>query len=113
MSTDYCIRLERGPERHPSEQVLRAIAGALRLNDAAAAHLFRLDLSVFGTAAAATTVAPELLRLMDGKRAVPAFVVGAAVRPVDRAPAVDAGCGLPRAHRPDGRPLRLPWGPGS
>ncbi|MFJ1648545.1 helix-turn-helix domain-containing protein [Streptomyces sp. NPDC088258] len=78
MSTDYYIRLEQGRERHPSEQVLRAIAGALRLDDAAAAHLFRLGLSVFGTPAATTTVAPELLRLMDGMRDTPAFVVGAA-----------------------------------
>ncbi|MBC3839198.1 helix-turn-helix domain-containing protein [Streptacidiphilus sp. 4-A2] len=78
VSTDYYIRLEQGRERHPSEQVLRAIAGALRLNDAAAAHLFRLGLPVFGTAAAATTVAPQLLRLMDGMRDLPAFVVGSA-----------------------------------
>ncbi len=78
VSTDYYIRLEQGRERHPSEQVLRAIAGALRLDETAAAHLFRLGRSVFGTAAAATTVAPELLRLMDGMREVPAFVVGAA-----------------------------------
>ncbi|MFF7331900.1 helix-turn-helix domain-containing protein [Streptomyces sp. NPDC008150] len=78
MSTDYYIRLEQGRERRPSEQVLRAIAGALRLDDAAAAHLFRLGLSVFGTAAASTSVAPELLRLMDGMRDVPAFVVGVA-----------------------------------
>ncbi|MCK7624519.1 helix-turn-helix transcriptional regulator [Streptomyces sp. RS10V-4] len=78
MSTDYYIRLEQGRERHPSEQVLRAIAGALRLNDAAATHLFRLGLSVFETTATTANVAPELLRLMDGMREVPAFVVGAA-----------------------------------
>ncbi|WP_030907450.1 helix-turn-helix domain-containing protein [Streptomyces sp. NRRL F-5126] len=78
MSTDYYIRLEQGRERHPSEQVLRAIAGALRLDDAASAHLFRLGLSVVGTPAAPATVAPELLRLMDGMRDAPAFVVGAA-----------------------------------
>jgi len=78
VSTDYYVRLEQGRERHPSEQVLRAIAGALRLDDEAAAHLFRLGLSVFKTAAAATSVAPQLLRLMDGMRDVPAFVVGAA-----------------------------------
>ncbi|WP_405755614.1 helix-turn-helix transcriptional regulator [Streptomyces sp. NBC_01411] len=78
VSTDYYIRLEQGRERHPSEQVLRAIAGAVRLDAAAADHLFRLGLSVFGTAAAVRTVAPELLRLMDGMREVPAFVVGAA-----------------------------------
>ncbi|MCX5386003.1 helix-turn-helix transcriptional regulator [Streptomyces sp. NBC_00083] len=78
MSTDYYIRLEQGRERRPSEQVLRAIAGTLRLDDAASAHLFRLGLSVGGTVAATTTVAPELLRLMDGMKGAPAFVVGAA-----------------------------------
>ncbi|MER0484595.1 helix-turn-helix transcriptional regulator [Streptomyces sp. Edi2] len=78
VSTDYYIRLEQGRERNPSEQVLRAIAAALRLDGAAAGHLFRLGLPVFATAAAAPTVAPELVRLMDGMRDVPAFVVGAA-----------------------------------
>ncbi|GAA2622549.1 hypothetical protein GCM10009863_40780 [Streptomyces axinellae] len=34
VSTDYYIRLEQGRERHPSEQVLRAIAGALGLDGA-------------------------------------------------------------------------------
>ncbi|WP_307071499.1 MULTISPECIES: helix-turn-helix domain-containing protein [unclassified Streptomyces] len=79
VSTDYYIRLEQGRERHPSDQVLRSIAGALRLDDDAAAHLFRLGLPVFGTRAAASpTVAPELVRLMDGMPDVPAFLVGAA-----------------------------------
>lgn len=78
VSTDYYIRLEQGRERSPSEQVLRTIAAALRLDGAAAGHLFRLGLPVFATASAAPTVAPELARLMDGMRDVPAFVVGAA-----------------------------------
>ncbi|MBD0694608.1 helix-turn-helix domain-containing protein [Streptomyces sp. CBMA123] len=78
VSTDYYIRLEQGRERNPSEQVLRAIAAALRLDGTAAGHLFRLGLPVFATAAAAPAVAPELSRLMDGMRDVPAFVVGAA-----------------------------------
>ncbi len=78
VSTDYYIRLEQGRERNPSEQVLRAIAAALRLDGAAAGHLFRLGLPVFAAAAAAPAVAPELVRLMHGMRDVPAFVVGAA-----------------------------------
>lgn len=79
VSTDYYIRLEQGRERHPSDQVLRSIAGALRLDDDAAVHLFRLGLPVFGgRAAAAPTAAPELVRLMDGMPDVPAFLVGAA-----------------------------------
>ncbi|MCO5971228.1 helix-turn-helix domain-containing protein [Actinoallomurus soli] len=79
VSTDYYMRLEQGRERHPSDQVLRAIAGALRLDEATAEHLFRLGMPAFGTTVStSTTVAPELLRLMDGMRDVPAFVVGAA-----------------------------------
>ncbi|MFF0344768.1 helix-turn-helix domain-containing protein [Kribbella sp. NPDC004875] len=79
VSTDYYMRLEQGRERHPSDQVLRSIASALRLDDAAAAHLFRLGLPVFGAGAAAPlTVAPELVRLMDSMPEVPAFLVGAA-----------------------------------
>ncbi|MCQ8836396.1 helix-turn-helix domain-containing protein [Streptomyces malaysiensis] len=79
VSTDYYIRLEQGRERHPSDQVLRSIACALRLDDAAAAHLFRLGLPVFGARAATSlTVAPELTRLMDGMPDVPTFLVGAA-----------------------------------
>ncbi|MCF6427216.1 MULTISPECIES: helix-turn-helix domain-containing protein [Amycolatopsis] len=79
VSTDYYIRLEQGRERHPSDQVLRSIASALRLDDAAAAHLFRLALPVFGASSVTSlTVAPELVRLMDGMPDVPAFLVGAA-----------------------------------
>ncbi|MCC9309601.1 helix-turn-helix transcriptional regulator [Kitasatospora sp. RB6PN24] len=78
VSTDYYIRLEQGRERNPSEQVLRAIAAALRLDGAAAGHLFRVGLPVFAAAAAVPTVAPELVRLMHGMRDVPAFVIGAA-----------------------------------
>ncbi|MER7246989.1 helix-turn-helix domain-containing protein [Kribbella sp. NPDC000426] len=79
VSTDYYMRLEQGRERHPSDQVLRSIARALRLDDAEPAHLFRLGLPVFGAGAAAPlTVAPELVRLMDGMPDVPAFLLGAA-----------------------------------
>ncbi|MFJ3889837.1 helix-turn-helix transcriptional regulator [Streptomyces sp. H23] len=79
VSTDYYIRLEQGRERRPSDQVLRSIACALRLDDAAAAHLFRLGLPVFGARAATSlTIAPELLRLMESVPDMPAFLVGAA-----------------------------------
>lgn len=79
VSTDYYIRLEQGRERHPSEQVLQAIARALRLDDDAAAHLFRLGLPArWPSAQPTTTVSPDLRRLMDGMREVPAFVVGSA-----------------------------------
>jgi transcriptional regulator with XRE-family HTH domain len=78
VSTDYYIRLEQGRERHPSDQVLRAIAGALRLDGPATAHLFRLGLPGLEAVPADSGVAPELLRLMDGLLEVPAFVLGPA-----------------------------------
>jgi transcriptional regulator with XRE-family HTH domain len=42
VSTDYYMRLEQGRERHPSQQVLEAVARALRLDDEAVAHLYRV-----------------------------------------------------------------------
>ncbi|HWC82397.1 MAG TPA: helix-turn-helix transcriptional regulator [Pseudonocardiaceae bacterium] len=39
VSTDYYIRLEQGRDRHPSPQVVEALAAALRLADEAAAYL--------------------------------------------------------------------------
>jgi transcriptional regulator with XRE-family HTH domain len=42
VSSDYYIRLEQGRDRHPSEQVLDALARALQLDDDAAAHLRHL-----------------------------------------------------------------------
>ncbi|MGW4393807.1 helix-turn-helix domain-containing protein [Amycolatopsis nivea] len=78
VSTDYYIRLEQGRERHPSEQVLQAIARALRLDEAAAGHLFRLGLPTPAPATATATVSAELLRLLDNLQDVPAFVVGPA-----------------------------------
>lgn len=42
VSVDYLTRLEQGRELHPSAAVLNALARALDLDDAAAAHLFAL-----------------------------------------------------------------------
>ncbi|MBP2708363.1 helix-turn-helix domain-containing protein [Microbispora sp. RL4-1S] len=42
VSSDYYVRLEQGRDRHPSEQVLTAIAGALRLDEDATAYLLQL-----------------------------------------------------------------------
>ncbi|MYW02801.1 helix-turn-helix transcriptional regulator, partial [Streptomyces sp. SID3343] len=39
VSTDYYVRLEQGRERNPSDQVVDALAAALRLNDEEAGHL--------------------------------------------------------------------------
>lgn len=42
ISTDYYLRLEQGRDRHPSGQVQKALARALRLDSVAAAYLHRL-----------------------------------------------------------------------
>jgi len=42
ISTDYYLRLEQGRDTHPSDQVLDALARALRLDPAGAAYLRRL-----------------------------------------------------------------------
>jgi hypothetical protein len=42
VSTDYYVRLEQGRERHPSAQVLEAIARVLQLRDEEADHLHGL-----------------------------------------------------------------------
>ncbi|HVT70828.1 MAG TPA: helix-turn-helix transcriptional regulator [Trebonia sp.] len=42
ISAEYYTRLEQGHDKHPSEQVLTAIARALQLDEPSAAHLFGL-----------------------------------------------------------------------
>ena len=42
LSADYYMRLEQGRDRHPSEQVIDALARALRLDADATQHLHRL-----------------------------------------------------------------------
>lgn len=77
VSTDYYVRLEQGRERHPSQQVLEAIARALRLDEDAARHLFRIGLPAPRVAAPVVTeVAAPLRQLLDQMHGVPAFVVG-------------------------------------
>lgn len=45
VSSDYYVRLEQGRDRHPSEQVLLSIAGALQLDEEATAYLIQLAAS--------------------------------------------------------------------
>jgi transcriptional regulator with XRE-family HTH domain len=79
VSTDYYVRLEQGRERHPSAQVLDALAGGLALDDDAVAHLHRLARPAPGgrrRARRREQVGPNLLRLMDGWPGTPAVVLG-------------------------------------
>lgn len=80
VSADYYTRLEQGRERHPSEQVLDAIARALHLDEHATAHLFALVMPVPKASphASPRTVHPQVRTLMENFIGVPAMVVGPA-----------------------------------
>ncbi len=76
LSTDYYIRLEQGRERHPSQQVVRALSAALQLSDAQDEHLHRLaGLAAQGPAAPAGGVEPALADLMDSLADAAAFIL--------------------------------------
>ncbi|MFJ3308390.1 helix-turn-helix transcriptional regulator [Streptomyces sp. NPDC086549] len=82
VSTDYYMRLEQGRERHPSQQVLEAVAKALRLDDEAVAHLFRVATPTARRTRRARRVervSPHLRRLLDTWSHTPAFVLGNAL----------------------------------
>jgi transcriptional regulator with XRE-family HTH domain len=79
VSADYYVRLEQGRERHPSEQVIEALARALQLDDDATAHLHELARPAPRRRRAARRTErtrPELLRLMEAWPQTPAMVTG-------------------------------------
>jgi transcriptional regulator with XRE-family HTH domain len=79
VSADYYVRLEQGRERHPSEQVIDALARALQLDDDATAHLHDLARPAprrRRSARRTERVRPELLRLMEAWAHTPAMVTG-------------------------------------
>lgn len=76
MSADYYTRLEqqRGPQ--PSEQMLAALARALRLTDSERDYLFRISGRNAPTpVVAATHVAPALQRVLDRLSDTPAMIL--------------------------------------
>ncbi|XRQ05663.1 helix-turn-helix transcriptional regulator [Actinomadura welshii] len=79
ISVDYYVRLEQGRATQPSPEVLDALAGALRLDEAERRYL--VTLAGAGTRGAAANarngalpVSPLLRRLLDGMAGFPAFV---------------------------------------
>ncbi len=81
ISVDYYTRLEQGRERHPSRQVLDALAATLALDEDGRDHLFRLAGLAPGRPAERPppTVHPDLVRLMEAWPATPALVLGPAL----------------------------------
>ncbi|MEV4176473.1 helix-turn-helix transcriptional regulator [Nonomuraea sp. NPDC049709] len=79
VSTDYYVRLEQGRERHPSAQVVDALARVLELEEDAVAYLHRLARPATGRrrpAARREQVSPNLLRMMASWPHTPAVVLG-------------------------------------
>ena len=78
VSADYYIRLERGNLAGVSEQVLDALARALRLDEAERAHLFDLARAAAGPVrgsrrTAVSKVRPGVLRILESVSG-PAYV---------------------------------------
>ncbi|WP_203977424.1 helix-turn-helix domain-containing protein [Planotetraspora silvatica] len=78
VSTDYYTRLEQGRERHPSDQVLDALAEALLLDPDATDHLHELARarrSRHNRVGQADQLSSHLLQLVDRWEHTPAFIV--------------------------------------
>ena len=79
VSVDYYVRLEQGRDRHPSEQVLEALARVLKLDDASAAHLHELARPAprrRRSPVRRERVSASVLRLLERWSETPAFVLG-------------------------------------
>lgn len=79
ISPEYYVRLERGHDHQPSEQVLLALAGALLLDDAATTYLLRLNRSVMRPSPLASSgpaeVSAATRALLDRMTDTPAIVI--------------------------------------
>ncbi len=72
VSVEYLVRLEQGRARHPSPQVLGALARALRLSEEERDHLYRVgDAAVPSTGWVPQYVPPGVQRMIDRLADVP------------------------------------------
>ncbi|GAA4692660.1 helix-turn-helix transcriptional regulator [Phytohabitans rumicis] len=79
MSADYYVRLEQGRDKHPSEQVVEALARVFSLDDEGLAHLRELARPVTRRRRQPRRperVSPSLLRLLAAWSGTPALVLG-------------------------------------
>src|SRR6201985_3503536 len=79
VSSDYYIRLEQGRDRHPSDQVLLAIARALQLDEDATAYLLQLatpPIPRSKTTRKPESVSASVRTLISGWPLTPAYVHG-------------------------------------
>ncbi|WP_037857570.1 helix-turn-helix domain-containing protein [Streptomyces sp. NRRL S-340] len=81
VSPSYYTRIEQGRDRHPSREIIEALARVLRLDHAERAYLWSLVAPSLtpadgGAAAAAGPVRPGVTVLLERWADLPAFVVG-------------------------------------
>ncbi|HEX6354142.1 helix-turn-helix transcriptional regulator [Actinophytocola sp.] len=76
VSTDYYVRLEQGRERHPSPQVVAALARALDLDEEATAYLHELARPRPVRRRRRTEVSATLVGMMTAWTGTPAVVLG-------------------------------------
>jgi transcriptional regulator with XRE-family HTH domain len=77
ISPDYYVRLEQGRGHNPSEQVLDALAGALKLDQPATAHLHAISRPSARTRPGLRERAPRSVELLIASwPSMPAFVQG-------------------------------------
>ncbi|MEO3872898.1 helix-turn-helix transcriptional regulator [Nonomuraea sp. B12E4] len=79
LSPSYYTRIEQGRDRHPSREILEALARVLRLDDTERAYLWSLAMPPLAAAGnntvPARTVRPGVLHLLERWGDLPAFVV--------------------------------------
>ncbi len=81
ISTEWYTRLEQGRNARASEETLRQVAGALRLNPAEVNHLLRLsgyhgDSQGNRTPEERELISPQIQRFLDQQMPYPAYVSG-------------------------------------
>lgn len=79
LSPSYYARLEQGRDRHPSREILQALARVLRLDDTERRYLWSLAMPPLVPARdhdAPSTVRPGVLQLLERWSDLPAFVTG-------------------------------------
>jgi transcriptional regulator with XRE-family HTH domain len=108
VSEAYLVRLEQGRDRHPSEQVLDALARALQLDADTTAHLHLLARRTAAPARprrrrGSERVAPGTQALLDAWSGMPAYLIG---RRVDVLASNRLAVALSPFYRPGGNLVR-------
>ncbi|MBF6297029.1 helix-turn-helix domain-containing protein [Nocardia amamiensis] len=121
VSADYYVRLEQGRDRHPSEQVIAALARVFALDDEGTAHLRELARPAAKRPRGPRRperVAPGLLRLMNAWPHTPALVLGKYLDVLAANPLAEAvnSCSVPGVNQvrmvfldPEARDLYSDW----